>query len=373
MSFLKNIFGKKEEEKPIETYQDFWTWFLENEKQFFKVVDKGGNENIGENFFDKLEPKLSQLKEGIWYLTGMFNDTTADLILTSDGNIQNFYIIEELIAEAPNLPNWKFQAHKPSSNIENTAIDMAGFKFNKNNMFFYANDLEDYPDEIDITILHEDYSEENKNDIIRGSYIFLDNFLGELKTTTVIDHIDFRAKSDAEKELVPIEKLDAFLTWREKEFIEKYEGTRFKTKEDSYIGIEATLKNESPLVAVMNSDLLNWEATASHPWILTVKIPYNGENTNGMPETAIYELLNDIEEDISTELKDFEGYLNVGRETGDNIREIFFACKDYRKPCKVLDIVVKKYQDKIAINYEIGKDKYWRCFNWHRKSILKSL
>ena len=36
------------------------------------------------------------------------------------------------------------------------------------------------------------------------------------------------------KELIPISKLKDFLTWREKEFIEKYEGTRHNTENDSY-------------------------------------------------------------------------------------------------------------------------------------------
>ena len=36
MSFLKNIFGKKDE--PINSYNDFWTWFQKNEKDFFAIV-----------------------------------------------------------------------------------------------------------------------------------------------------------------------------------------------------------------------------------------------------------------------------------------------------------------------------------------------
>ncbi len=36
MSFFKKIFNKKDE--PIKSYQDFWNWFLKNEKTFFKTV-----------------------------------------------------------------------------------------------------------------------------------------------------------------------------------------------------------------------------------------------------------------------------------------------------------------------------------------------
>jgi len=361
MSFFKKLFKKKKEVVAVNSCKDFWDWFILNEQTFFEAIKKGGNENIETNFFDKIGPKLNELKEGVFYLTGMLNDDTADLILTADGNIRNFYIIEELVMASPKLPNWKFRAHKPSSGIEKTAISMAGYEFSGKNMHFYANDLEAYPDEIDITIIHDDYNEENKKEIINGSYIFLDNFLGEVKSITFIDNITFKAKAEAEKELVPLEKLESFITWREKEFVEKYDGVRRNTENDSYSGLEGTLKNGNPLIAVMNTDLLNWEAKASHPWILRIEMEYKG-NDKGMPNSDDYSLLNEIEDEITLQLKDFEGYLNIGRETANNSRDIHYACKDYIKPAKVSDKIVEKYAQNFKISFEIYKDKYWQSF-----------
>lgn len=361
MSFLKKLF-KKEEEASIKNYQDFWDWFIEKEKEFYKVVKKGGSDHITSNFFDVIAPKLNQLKEGIWYLTGMLDDNTADLILTSDGNIRNFYLIEELIAAAPKLNGWKFRAHKPESDINNIGIKMANFSFKSDNISFYSNDLEAYPDEIDLTIIHDDYSEENKQEIINGTYIFIDNFLGELNSLTLIDNITFKSKDEAEKELIPIEKLKSFITWREKEFVEKYEGIRRNTEDDGYSSLEANLENGNKLVAIVNTDLLKWDAKASHPWILRFEIKYDGANNNGFPNEEIFQLLNEFEDEISLELKDSEGYLNIGRETANSLREIYFACTEYRKSCKVADKFISKYSNKLDIDYVIYKDKYWRSF-----------
>jgi len=47
MSFLKDIFTKKEE--PIKSYKDFWFWFQKNEKTFFNAVKN--NNNIEKIFF----------------------------------------------------------------------------------------------------------------------------------------------------------------------------------------------------------------------------------------------------------------------------------------------------------------------------------
>ena len=363
MSFFKRIFKKKKQETVIETYQDFWNWFLLHEQEFFNVV-KSRND-IETLFFDKIGPKFDELKEGVFYLTGMLDDTTADLILTADGNIANFYVIEALVNASPKLPNWKFRAHKPASGIKDTAISMAGYDFSAKNMHFYANDLEDYPDELDITIIHDAYTEENKQDIINGSFIFLDNFLGEIKSITLIDNVRFRSKSEAEEPLIPIEKLESFITWREKEFVEKYEGLRRDTENDAYSGLEATLKNGKPLVAIINTDLLTWEAKASHPWILKFEIKYEG-NDQGMPNKEAYELLNNIEDEINVALKDFDGYLNIGRETADHSRSIHYANKDYIKPCRVADEIIKKYSNILDVSFEMYKDKYWQSFEKFR-------
>src|SRR5687767_6937132 len=109
MSFLKNIFTTKEQ--PIRSYTDFWNWFQKNEKKFFEVVK--GHRDIENQFFAKLSPKLSELKDGFFYLTGMFDDHTAELVFTADGAIKNFVFIEELVHTAPTIKGWKFTALKP--------------------------------------------------------------------------------------------------------------------------------------------------------------------------------------------------------------------------------------------------------------------
>jgi len=359
MSFLSKLFGKKEE--PIKSYEDFWNWFNKNEKTFFKVVKEKGN--IEKVFFNKLSAKLNELKDGFFYLTGMYNDNTVELVLTADGTVKNIVFVEELVISAPNLEGWKFTALKPALNIEDVSIEMAGCKFNDKNLSFYSTEHAEYPDEIDITIVHDDLSGENKSAIINGTYIFLDNYLGELDFVTTIDNLKVTGKSEAQKESIPIEKLKAFLAWRKKEFIEKYEGVRRDTENDNYSVLEAELKSGNMLLAVINTDLLNWDSKASHPWILNVEIKYDGSNNNGMPHEETYQLLDEIEIKITDELKDCDGYLNVGRQTAENVREIYFACKDFRKPSKVLHEIQNNYLKAIELSYDIYIDKYWQSFN----------
>jgi hypothetical protein len=365
MNFIKNLFNKKDaphKPKPL-SYNEFWTWFAQHEQAFMKAV-KDRNV-IEKEFFDPLSAKLAEIKEGFFFLTGMPNEQTAELIFTPDGVINNIVFAEELVAAAPPISNWMFKALKPAMNIDQLNISMAGHGFSKDNMHFYFTNDPACPDNIDITIVHDDFSEEQKAPITNGCYIFLDNFLGELNFVNMIDtlHVTGRSTMEAGTELVPIAKLKDYLLWREKEFVEKYEGTRRATDEDSYSMLQAELEGGNMLIAVVNMNLLNWDAKASHPWIMTVEIAYDGNASGGMPDKKTMAELEQIEDEIIAQLKDTEGYLNIGRQTAENVRELYFACKEFRKPSKVLHTLIRERSTDLKMSYEIYKDKYWRSFD----------
>lgn len=358
MGFLKNILGKKD--TPIDSANDFWNWFLKHEKGFFNIVQS--RKNISTAFFDKLAPKLDEIHHGIYFLSGMFDDQTVELILTPDGAIRNIYAIEELVNNAPKIDGWKFTALKPASDIKDVAITYENFEFKKENLKFYPNIHKGYPDEIDLTIVYDHFTEDKKAIIANGVYIFLDNYLGELHSVTLIDNMNVIGHNEVSEELIPIEKLKDYLIWREKEFVEKYEGIRHNTEHDGYASFEGKTKEGGIILAVINTTLLQWDKKASHPWILIVGIPYQKRDESGLPDSETYKRLDEIEDEIMLSLQDADGYLNVGRETANNKREIFFACKDFRKPPKVLDTLIKKHNKTFEIGYEIYKDKYWKSF-----------
>lgn len=363
MNFLKNLFNKKDNSL---NYQDFWAWFQKNEKAFFKVVKQQGD--IEKVFFDKLSPKLAQVKEDFFFLTGMSDENTVELVFTADGIIKNFVFVEELVAAAPQIAGWKFVAHKPAIATKDFRISMTGYDFSTKNMHFIPNHQPNYPDEIAISIVYDDFNEKDKSVITNGIYIYLDNFLGELEFAVGIDTVHIIGKENVKEGLVPLEKLKDYLVWREKEFIEKYTSKRQRTETANFLIYEVILENGTPIIAYMNADLLEWDEKASYPWLMTVEIKYDGEQHNGMPDKQTYQLLDEIENMILAELKDFEGYLSIGRQTGDNAREIYYACTDFRLPSKVLYKIEKEYAQKLPFTYEIFKDKYWQSLHRFIKS-----
>lgn len=353
------------EQKQLD-YHGFWNWFLTKEQGFYEVVKNGGQEAIEKDFFDHIAPKLDEINEGYYFLTGMSDDSTVELVLTADGEIRNVIFIEELIQAAPELGHWKFTALKPAMDIKDVNVTMGDYEFKKENIFFYSNEQEDYPDEIDLVFVY-DGNTENKDAVTTGVCIFLDNFLGELNFATQIDTFTVVGKDHAQKELVPIEKLNDFLLWREREFTEKYKSIKRVDIEEEFSILRATTEDEKPLIACMNLPLLNYEAKASYPWISVLKFHYNGENNDGLPEKEDFEKFGDIEDRAVEDLKE-KGYLYIGRETADNIKESYFAGKDFRDVSKVFKII-KDSNPEYKISFNIFKDKYWQYFKYYNNVV----
>lgn len=345
---------------------DFWSWFKKHERDFFKVLqDKG---DIQGKLFNPLAERLSKIREGYFFLAGMHKGT-AELILTADGKIKNIPFIEDLVAAAPVIPGWTFIASKPATLTESQSIGMGDYRFDYQTLFFYPTEDPRYPDKISITVVHDQCTADNREQMVMGIYIFLDSYLGEIKSATVIDAVDIAGRADAEQELIPIHKLKSYIDWREKEFVEKYDGVGFDKERDSYTALSAEDTNGIPMLLVVNAGAMQWEYPASYPWILEYIIKYPGDDHKGLPDEPMVDLMETIEEELRTVLGD--DFMDIGRVTSENRRSIYFALREFRSPVKAADGIHQKYEKNVEMEWDVYKDKYWqslevfRLENWN--------
>ena len=98
---------------------------MKNERTFFKTVKK--QKHIDKNFFDKLSPKLDEIKDGFFNVTEMYNDNAVELVLTDEGNIQNIVFVEELVESVPIINGWIFISVKSFLKIEDGNIEMGAY------------------------------------------------------------------------------------------------------------------------------------------------------------------------------------------------------------------------------------------------------
>lgn len=360
MKFLKRLLGRPSIEK-IATVADFWIWFSKQQKQFHTVVKK--REEVEKRFLDIIGPALHQLNEEFYCVAGMEDENLAELVVTAEGDIKTFVFVEQLMQAAPQIPGWIFTALKPATGFGDTEIAMDGFEFSAKNLYFSYTIEPDYPDEIEITLAHPDYNEENKTIVSNGCLLFLDSALGEYNSAMLLDLVTFTRYEEGNQEWIAISKLPDFLNWRQKEFVEKYQTVVHHTENDQYSALEATDEQGRPLLAIVNTDLLQWDAKASHPWMLIITMKYDGSENNGMPNNEVYDALTSFEDTLNSRLPDVAGYLYVGRETYNNERKVYIACREFRQSSVVTAQLITEFKAQLNIGYTIFKDKYWRALN----------
>ena len=355
MSFLKKLFVPSRE-IVITDYASFWQWFLLNQKEFYPILQS--RIDIETRVLSRLIPALHQVNNGLFCLCGFQQDNCAELIISAEGNIRNFVFAEDLVAHAPDIPGWKFTALKPPAGLDSFSTKLKGYEFSREKISFYPKTNPDYPDEISLVFVHEDYTGQNAEDIESGVFIFLENALGELNLATTIDELKIGGDASG-KELIPLQKLLPYLKWREAEFVGKYRGGRYNTELDRYATFSGKDSRGRSSIGLMNTDLLQWDAKASHPWMMTITINYGQHQKNGMPDKVMFQKMDQFEQELGSLLTDSNGYLNIGRQTYNGIRSIFFACTEFRHASRIAASVISGYKDSVEADYSITRDKYW--------------
>jgi hypothetical protein len=389
MNFIKKLLGL---DTPAPGNEGFWTWFQLHERSFYDVVRTRDTRRIEGQFLKRIIPALEAIQGTLYCETGMCSDTMAELVISAQGDVKSFVFVEDLVALAPTLANWKFTALKPANGVEEMRIKMEGYTFDNENIHFYYHDDPEYPDEIEITFVHQDLTGENKTIITQGVFLYLESLLGEHDAATLIDKGTVTGPSqngtgpaqngggvsqdgggvsqdsggpsqNGGGSPIPMGKLADFLRWKEKEFVEKYHESRHQTENDNYAVLEGKDEDGFANVVTLNTDLLQWDAKVSHPWMMLIVVDYektNGLAGSGMPDTKHYQHITRLEKELAEKLPDSAGYLILARQTYKGKRTIFLACKEFRQASKTTQQLLETYYPDLSCSYEIYKDKYWK-------------
>ena len=362
MGFLQKLMGKHQAivlDKVVHDKDTFWAWFQTQAAAFHHAVIT--QEKIDTDFFDPLSASLDRMHEGIYFLAGEAEAGVAELILTADGVYRNFAFIEDLVAAAPKLPAWRFVALKPACAIDGFGINMNGLVYSDDTLHFYVREDAKCPQVVDVVMVHSDATA-TEEQLTSGVYVYLDNLLGEWVAVTQIDQMQIinQQQLPANQTLQPMADLAPYLHRRHEAWQKAYGGVYYNSDQDEFASFEGEADNGQLIVGIIDSTLLAWPHKPSHPWMLTLRIAYDGSGLNGMPSKQIYQRMEAFEDALMAELPEHEGYLNVGRETGDDIRFIYFACKQFVQATRVLERLMPQFSQEMDISYDVFQDKYWQ-------------
>ena len=165
-------------------FSNFWTWFQANEADFPPTAE------FDDAYGEELSNRLTHIKPGLVYEIAILDDAENELIISGDGIEELIPFVQEVVDSAPAIEGWKIIAFRPRMD------DYAGFTLNFGEQVFDPKELWCWSrvqeGNFDLVIYHSNYSDENRDLLVNGTYVLLDMALGEYDVMTRIRYIDHR-------------------------------------------------------------------------------------------------------------------------------------------------------------------------------------
>ena len=195
---------------------NFWKWFEDNNHAFLftSEVDDDAREQLLSDFLDELH----KYNDKLYFQIGGSPDGDQELIITAEGNAEQFESVEKLIASAPVIAHWIFIAFIQASNDDN-AINYEDVEIKRSDLWFLPLQSASNPSSIGIRICVPNYEILKASDWLDNAvYKMLDTVLGEKSFALDIDYLDIgELPGDPEENgMIELTELPAYLAWKKK-------------------------------------------------------------------------------------------------------------------------------------------------------------
>jgi hypothetical protein len=193
----------------------FWNWFKNNHSAYLfinQIEDKDEKERLLDNLMNSLHKYCDKL----YFQIGGHPEEDQELIITAEGDVNYFGFVEELIAHAPALDNWKFIAFLQPNSNDDFYIDYEGIVLASKDMWFLPMDHEDSPSLIGLRVCIKNYDNLKDNEWMQPTvYKIIEAIVGEKAFALDIDYIEIDELPDDPKEddMIELTGLLSYITW----------------------------------------------------------------------------------------------------------------------------------------------------------------
>jgi len=164
----------------------FWKWFEEHASALASV--RSGADPI----LQKVARELRRVHPGLDFEMGLGDEDQFEFIVSANGIKKVFPIVEQFVAGAPALPNWKIIAFRqPKGSVPEILYE--NFRLKAEDVWFSHKQR---MDKIDLTIFIRGLLPSNAEQAIGASFILLDSQLGEYLVATGIGFIEHKPLPD---------------------------------------------------------------------------------------------------------------------------------------------------------------------------------
>ena len=192
----------------------FWEWFKEHNSAYLFLNDV--DSDIKQNLLDTLQEKLSLYCDRLYFEIGGFKDERQELIITAEGEIDYFDMVDELVNAAPQISNWSFIAFIPPRDTH-FELDYEGVKLSADDMYFDVLENSGEPDKLGIRVFTRNFEIIKDSEWLKPAvYKVLDTVLGEKSFAMDVDYVDIEQLSDDPQGdgLLHLSDLPRYISWK---------------------------------------------------------------------------------------------------------------------------------------------------------------
>jgi len=186
----------------------FWQWFSNNQTRLT-------NFELDPNLYlNELLIQVKKISPGLAIELEPAQQGIIPMTISADGDRNLFPVVQQIAANAPKIPGWKFIAFRQRMNIaqlKTMKVKTADYELDPAAMKFFPVESSD---SLDIIIYINGITKDNFNEIAYQGLLLLDNILGEYDCAMKISAYDFHEMPDQTevlKELKPLLSLPAYI------------------------------------------------------------------------------------------------------------------------------------------------------------------
>jgi hypothetical protein len=197
----------------------FWNWFSENQENLSQINAPDLDEEEQEEMLDALLDALHSYCDELYFDIGGMHGEDVELIITAEGNTDNFDKVEALIAEAPQVSGWQFIAFMPPRDLDYTSV-FEDVELSPPDIWFLPLDSKNAPKSIGLRICLPNYELVKDSKWLKNAvYKVLDIALGEKVFALDVNYIEIKGMPPGKPEdegLIELKDLARFITWKKK-------------------------------------------------------------------------------------------------------------------------------------------------------------
>jgi hypothetical protein len=189
----------------------FWQWFSDHQSEFNNLSKPD------EPFWDVALEQIKKVDERLWIELSGKGDPIREFIVTAEGHVEAFPVVEELISLAPKIDGWVFMALKPPMGFAFTSR-YEGTLFQPSRMWFLPLRSASDPQSIGIRIGVEGLEPMDRTVAHTAVLHILDTAIGERSAALDIQHTEVSELPPDPESLGYIElpELTDYIAWRKR-------------------------------------------------------------------------------------------------------------------------------------------------------------